>query len=167
MAKEFDYVKTRREDVAVISPRAEAIMAPILRFATRLNVFVFKKSRGRLMKTFIGGAPISVVTTTGARSGKKREVALIDINWGENKLLVASKGGMSKHPFWYYNIKANPEVEIMAGGKVAKYRAEQASDEEKREVWPVLLEVYPDFDEYQARTDRNIPVFICRPLGEG
>jgi F420H(2)-dependent quinone reductase len=167
MANEFDYVKTRREDVKAISAKVEARIAPLLRLATRMNVYVFKKSRGRLMKTFIGGAPISVVTTTGARSGKKREVALIDINWGEKKLLVASKGGMSKHPFWYYNIKANPEVEIMAGGKVAKYRAEQASDEEKREVWPVLLGVYPDFDEYQARTDRNIPVFICSPLVEG
>ncbi|MBD2857894.1 nitroreductase family deazaflavin-dependent oxidoreductase [Spongiibacter sp. KMU-158] len=140
------------------------MVQPILRWATKLNIWVFKASGGRLMKTFLGKAPICVVTTTGAKTGKKREIALIDINWGDNKILVASKGGMSKHPVWYYNVKANPLVEILAEGGRRTYQARLATPEEKKEVWPVLVGVYEDFDEYQARTDRDIPVFICEPL---
>lgn len=163
MTNKFSYVKTRREDVREITPRAERMVSPIIKYATKLNVWVFKKSRGRLMKTFFGGAPICVVTMTGAKSGKSREVALIHIPWGDKKILVASKGGMSRHPVWFYNVKANPEVEILVGGESKSYLAEQVSAEQKAEIWPRLLEVYPDFDEYQARTDRDIPVFVCTP----
>lgn len=163
MEHKFDYVKTRREDVPAISERTERALAPVLKYATKLNVWVFKKSKGRLMKTFFGGAPICVVSMIGAKSGKPREVALIHVPWGDKKILVASKGGMSRHPVWYYNIKANPKVDIMVGGEQKTYMAEQVSPEQKAEVWPRLLEVYPDFDEYQARTDRDIPVFVCSP----
>lgn len=163
MANKFDYVKTRREDVQAITSTQEKLVAPVLRLATKINIWCFKASRGRFMKTFLGKAPICVVTTTGAKTGKKREIALININWGDKKLLVASKGGMSKHPFWYYNLMANPEVDILADGKKLRYDTRLASAEEKRELWPVLLGVYADFDEYQARTDRDIPIFICTP----
>ncbi len=163
MAGKFDYVKKHREDVRAISEREESFVKPILRWATKINIWVFKASGGRLMKTFMGKAPICIVTTTGAKTSKKREVALIDINWGEKKILVASKGGMSKNPIWYYNIKAHPRVEILAENGKKSYQAVLASAEEKRELWPLLLSVYADFDEYQARTDRDIPVFICHP----
>jgi len=83
---------------------------------------------------------------------------------GEQKLLVASQGGMERHPVWYYNLKANPDIEIMVGGDKRSYLAEQVSPERKRELWPHLLSLYPDFDEYQARTDRDIPVFLCSPV---
>ena len=104
-----------------------------------------------------------MVGTTGRKSGKRREIALIHLPWKDSILLVASQGGMEQNPVWYYNIKAHPEIDVMIGGQRRNLLARQASDEEKRELWPHLLSLYPDFDEYQARTDRNIPVFICSP----
>ena len=75
--------------------------------------------------------------------------------------MVASQGGMYKNPVWYHNIVANPEILIMVDGQERAYRARQVNDDEKAALWPHLLSLYPDFDEYQARTDRNIPVFSC------
>lgn len=157
----LDYVKTRREDVKPIPVKQQGLIHTIMKWYTRFNVFVFKLSRGRLMKRFPGGYPICVVGTTGAKSGKRREIALIYLPWGDKVLLVASQGGMEKHPFWYHNVRAHPQVDILHGGTTRHLTARQASDDEKRDLWPHLLSLYPDFDEYQARTDRDIPVFIC------
>lgn len=159
----YDYVKTRREDVSPIKDSQVPIVRFVLRWVTRLNVAVFRASNGRLMNKFIGGYPVCVVTTRGAKTGKIRRIALIHLPYGENKLFVASQGGMPKHPVWYYNVKANPEVQIMVDGEEKTYIARQVSDEEKATLWPHLTSLYPDFDQYQARTDRNIPVFMCEP----
>lgn len=163
MMSKFDYVKTRREDVAEIPEKWSRLIKFVMRHYTRLNVWVYKKSGGRLMKHFPGGYPICIVTMRGRKTGKPREVALIHLPMGEQKLLVASQGGMEKHPLWYHNIKANPAIDIMVAGDKRAYLATQASPEQKRELWPHLLSLYPDFDEYQARTDRDIPVFVCTP----
>ncbi|MAT91688.1 MAG: nitroreductase family deazaflavin-dependent oxidoreductase [Halioglobus sp.] len=161
---EYPYVKTRREDVPEIKENQIPIVRFFMRWATRLNVAVFRASKGRLMNRFIGGYPVCIVTTRGAKTGKVRRIALIHLPYGpDKKLLVASQGGMPRNPVWYYNIKANPGVKIMVGGEEKDYIARQVSDEEKAELWPHLLSLYPDFDEYQARTDRNIPVFMCEP----
>ena len=160
----YDYVKTRREDVQAIPDQHAALIHNIIRQYTRLNVWVFKQSKGRLMKKFPGGFPICVVETTGAKSGKKREIALIHLPIGDDVLLVASQGGMEKHPLWYHNIVAHPDIAITVAGKTRNMHARQVSDDEKRELWPHLLSLYPDFDEYQARTDRNIPVFRCSEI---
>ncbi len=159
----YDYVKTRREDVMQYKESQLPAIKAVLRWASKMQATVFRMSNGRLAKSFLGG-PVCMVTMTGAKSGKTRYLPLIHIAHGENKLLVASSGGMPKNPVWYYNLKANPEIKIMADGKNLDYRARQVSDEEKAALWPVLLDVYPDFDEYQARTDRNIPVFSCEPI---
>jgi deazaflavin-dependent oxidoreductase (nitroreductase family) len=116
------------------------------------------------MKTFPGGFPICVVGMTGRKSGQRREIALIHLPYGEKKLLIASLGGMNKHPVWYYNIAANPAVDILAENTLQDYNARQVDENEKRELWPHILSLYPDFDEYQARTDRDIPVFVCDPV---
>lgn len=159
---QYDYVKTRREDVTQYKENQLPAIKAVLRFVSKFQASVFRLSKGRLMNTFLGG-PVCMVTMTGAKSGKTRRLPLIHIPRGDNKLLVASSGGMPKNPVWYYNIKANPDIKIMADGEEKTYIARQVSDEEKAALWPVLLAVYPDFDEYQARTDRNIPVFSCEP----
>ncbi|MFT4615378.1 MAG: deazaflavin-dependent oxidoreductase (nitroreductase family) [Bacteroidia bacterium] len=160
----YDYVKTRREDVPQIKDSQVPIARFFMRWATKLNVAVFRATKGRVMNKFIGGYPVCIVDTRGAKSGKLRRIALIHLPHGENKLLVASQGGMNKHPLWYHNITAHPDVEIMVAGENKPYRARQINDEEKAALWPHLLSLYPDFDEYQARTDRNIPVFSCEPV---
>ncbi len=160
----YDYVKTRREDVAEIKESQVPMVRFFMRWTTRLQVAVFRATKGRMMNKFIGGYPVCVVTTKGAKTGKVRRIALIHLPHGDNKLLVASQGGMPKNPVWYYNIKANPDIQIMVDGQEKAYRARQVSDEEKAALWPHLLSMYPDFDEYQARTDRNIPVFSAEPV---
>ncbi|MEZ5572063.1 MAG: nitroreductase family deazaflavin-dependent oxidoreductase [Halioglobus sp.] len=163
---EYEYVKTRRADVAPIKDAQVPLVRFLMRWATRLNVMVFRLSKGRFMNKFIGGYPVCVVTTTGAKSGKARRIALIHLPHGKAKLLVASQGGMDFNPVWYRNIVANPDIRIMVGGEEKPYKARQVSDEEKAALWPHLLSLYPGFDEYQARTDRNIPVFSCEPKFE-
>jgi deazaflavin-dependent oxidoreductase (nitroreductase family) len=71
---------------------------------------------------------------------------------------------MDKNPVWFNNIVAHPDIHILVDGEERAYSARQVSDEEKAALWPHLLSLYPGFDEYQARTDRNIPVFSCSPL---
>ena len=157
----YDYVKTRREDVRPIEKKHVGLVRFFMRWATAFNVAVFRMSKGRLLNKFPGGFPICIVETRGAKTGKIRRIALIHLPHNDTKLLVASQGGMYKNPVWYHNIVANPELLIMVDGEEKAYRARQVSDEEKAALWPHLLSLYPDFDEYQARTDRNIPVFSC------
>jgi len=164
MSGKFSYVKKRREDVQAIPENAVPFTRFVIKNFTRLNVWVFKASKGRLMTKFPGGYPICIVGMTGAKSGARREVGLIHIPKGSNIILIASQGGLDKHPVWYYNVKANPGIDIMvAGGEKKNYVARQVSEAEKAELWPHILSIYPDFDEYQARTDREIPVFLCSP----
>ncbi len=160
---EYDYVKTRREDVKAFPEKQLPAIKAVLRWATAFQVSVFRATRGRLMNKFVGGYPVCVVTTTGAKSGKIRRIALIHLPHGDSKLLVASQGGMPHNPAWFYNVAAHPEVSIMVEGQEKDYVARRVDDEEKAALWPHLLSLYPDFDEYQARTDRNIPVFSCDP----
>jgi deazaflavin-dependent oxidoreductase (nitroreductase family) len=163
MSKKFDYVTSQREDVDAIPLKWQSTVQRVMKYYTRLNVWVYKKTSGRLMRNFPGGYPICIVGMKGKKSGKHREIALIHLPWGDKKLLVASQGGMENHPLWYFNICANPQIDIMVGGDTQSYLAELASPEQKRELWPHLLSMYPDSDSYQARTDRDIPVFICEP----
>jgi deazaflavin-dependent oxidoreductase (nitroreductase family) len=86
-----------------------------------------------------------------------------DVPHGEDVLLVASQGGLDTPPLWYGNLLATPEVEINAFGDVRPMLARQATPAEKLALWPVIRAVHPGFDEYQARTDRDIPVMICSP----
>lgn len=160
----YDYVKTKREDVAQFKESQLPAIKFCLRWASKLQVSVFNASNGRLMGKFLGGIPICMVTMKGAKSGKTRRIPLIHLPHGDNKLMVASSGGMPKNPVWYYNIVAHPEIKIMAAGEEKTYLARQVDDKEKAELWPHLVSLYADFDEYQARTDRNIPVFVCEPV---
>jgi len=161
---EYDYVTRKRSEVRPFPRRGMGLVRALLRWMTHVQVAVFRATGGRAMNRFLGGFPVCIVTARGARSGKVRRIALIHLPHGENKLLVASQGGMDKMPGWYYNIAANPEVRIMVDGEEKTYRARRVSDEEKAALWPHLCSLYPDFDEYQARTDRNIPVFSCEPV---
>lgn len=160
----FDYVKTKREDVPPIPVKYEKLVRWGAKLFSRLNVAVYKLSGGRLLNKGPGGKPICLVTMTGRRTGQKREIPLMHVPLGDRKILVASLGGISKNPVWYYNLKANPDVTITADGVTRAYRAREVSPDEKARLWPTIVEAYPPYDEYQARTDRDIPVFVCDPV---
>lgn len=162
---QFEYVKTRREDVAKIPVKYEKLIRFGTKLFSRLNVAVYKMSGGRLMNKGPASKPICLVTMTGRKTGKKREIPLMHVPHEDKKILVASLGGISKNPVWYYNLKANPDITITADGITRAYRAREVGSEEKARLWPIIVEAYPPYDEYQARTDRDIPVFVCDPVG--
>ena len=151
-------------------PKARPYTAAEERFGTlavramsAVNTWIFRASRGRLGSRFLRGAPVLLLTTTGRKSGAPRTTPLIYVEDGPNVVLVASKGGMSRHPLWYRNLEASPDVEIQIGAEKRRMRARTASAEEKAALWPRLVAVYRDYDDYQARTDRDIPVVILDP----
>lgn len=145
------------------SATQERIADPIIRLMTVANVWVYRLTGGRLGGTFLRGAPVCLVTTTGKRTGRLRTVALLYLPDGADVVLVASKGGMAKSPSWYHNMMAHPEVDVQIGSDTRRMRARRATDAEKATLWPRLVAMYPDYDDYQARTTRNIPVLILSP----
>ena len=157
-----DVTKVKREDVKAIPAKAVPYLKRVMHLITRAHVWLYEKSEGRLGKTF-AGAPCCLVRMTGRKSGKSRLIPLIYIPDGDEVIFIASQGGLDKNPDWVYNLKADPNVEVIAAGKTRPMTAHLADDAEKAKRWPVATAVYPDFDEYQARTDRDIPVFVCKP----
>ena len=109
------------------------------------------------------GAEVIILTTTGRKTGKLRRTPLIRVHDGERYAVVASLGGSPKHPVWYLNLVANPDVTLQDRGEVHELRARTASAEEKAELWPVAVAAWPDYENYQAGTDRDIPVVILEP----
>ena len=132
----------------------------LLKLVTKINVFVYKNSNGRCMNK-LAGMPILLVEMTGAKSGRAITIPLMYVPYKDGFVLVASQGGAPKHPVWYHNLVKHPAVRITYDGKTTPMTARLATDEEKAEVWPTCCEYYPPYQEYQDRTDRNIPVFIC------
>ena len=144
----------------------ERLASPVIRLMTLLNVWAYRLSGGRLGGTFLRGAPVCLVTARGRRSGAPRTVALLYLSAGDDLVVVASKGGMSHHPAWYHNMTANPDVEVQVGSTTRRMRGRRASDAEKAALWPRLVAMYRDYDDYQGRTTRDIPVMILSPRSE-
>ncbi|WP_019927543.1 nitroreductase family deazaflavin-dependent oxidoreductase [Nocardia sp. BMG111209] len=109
------------------------------------------------------GVPILLLTATGRRSGRPRTSALIFGRDGDDYLIVASKGGAPEHPEWYRNLTAHPEAEIQVRDRHIPVVARTARDDEKSRLWSIMTEVWPNYDSYQARTDRPIPVVVLTP----
>ncbi|MFB7724212.1 MULTISPECIES: nitroreductase family deazaflavin-dependent oxidoreductase [unclassified Nocardia] len=106
------------------------------------------------------GKPIILLTTRGAKSGKLRKTALMRVEHEGEYAVVASLGGAPKHPVWYWNIKADPHVDLRDGAVVKDYTAREVTGEERDLWWKRAAEVWPDYDNYTKKTDRVIPVFV-------
>jgi deazaflavin-dependent oxidoreductase (nitroreductase family) len=111
------------------------------------------------------GVPTLLLTTVGRRSGESRTSPLIFGRDGDDYLIVASVGGMPQHPAWYLNLQANPAASIQVRADHIEVRAHTASEEEKPRLWKIVNEVWPNYDVYQARTERVIPVVVLTPAG--
>jgi deazaflavin-dependent oxidoreductase (nitroreductase family) len=109
------------------------------------------------------GVPTLLLTTTGRKSGVKRRTALIYGRDTADYVVVASKGGAPAHPAWYLNLEADPEVEIQVFDKVVPATARTADGAERERLWALMREVWPAYDEYQTKTDREIPVVVLTP----
>ncbi|MBF6134525.1 nitroreductase family deazaflavin-dependent oxidoreductase [Nocardia otitidiscaviarum] len=109
------------------------------------------------------GKPIVLLTTRGAKSGKLRKTPLMRVEHNGEYAVVASLGGAPKHPVWYWNIKADPHVELRDGAVVKDYDAREVFGDEREQWWQRAAEVWPDYNEYTKKTDRVIPVFVLTP----
>ncbi|OON75580.1 nitroreductase family deazaflavin-dependent oxidoreductase [Streptomyces tsukubensis] len=121
------------------------------------------ESSGGTEGTTIKGMPVIVLTTLGAKSGKIRKTPLMRVEHDGKYAVVASLGGAPKHPVWYFNISANPDVELQDGPVRKDYTAREATGDEKAKWWEWAVEAYPPYAEYQEKTDREIPLFVLEP----
>jgi F420H(2)-dependent quinone reductase len=110
------------------------------------------------------GKPIVLLTSLGAKTGKLRKTPLMRIEHDGQYAIVASLGGAPKHPVWYYNVTKNPRVELQDGSVSRDYDAREVFDDEKAIWWERAVEAWPDYAEYQKKTERQIPLFVLTPV---
>ncbi|HSD24846.1 MAG TPA: nitroreductase family deazaflavin-dependent oxidoreductase [Solirubrobacterales bacterium] len=136
-----------------------------LNVANKVDPHLMRASRGLLKMP--SGAPTVLLGHTGAKSGAKRTTPLLYFTDGANVILIASQTGKARHPAWFHNVRANPEVELWSGGRGGAYRAHEAPEPERSRLWALATQLYPGYDDYQSRADaagRRIPVVVCEPL---
>jgi deazaflavin-dependent oxidoreductase (nitroreductase family) len=128
----------------------------------RDQVEAYERSGGSEANTLRDtGLPIVVVTNKGNKSGKVRKTPLMRVEHEGDYALVASKGGAPTHPVWYYNLLADPEVQIQDGAEPVDYAVREVSGEERQLWWERAVKAYPPYAEYQEKTSREIPVFVA------
>jgi deazaflavin-dependent oxidoreductase (nitroreductase family) len=139
--------------------------APSPRSWVRDQVELFENSGGAEGTTLLDtGLPVVIVTNLGARTGKVRKTPLMRVEHDGRYAAVASLGGTPKNPVWYYNLKANPRVDLQDGPKRSDMVARELSGSERAEWWDRAVAAYPPYAEYQTKTSRQIPVFLLEPV---
>jgi F420H(2)-dependent quinone reductase len=131
---------------------------------SRKQVELFESSGGR-QGADLRGKPIIVMTSVGAVTGKLRKTALMRVEHDGVYAVVASMGGAPTNPLWYNNLVKNAHVELQDGATKRDYAAREVAGDEKALWWARAVEAWPDYAAYQARTDRQIPVFVLEPIG--
>ncbi|WP_411088047.1 nitroreductase family deazaflavin-dependent oxidoreductase [Streptomyces sp. 061-3] len=131
----------------------------------RDQVALFESSGGT-EGTMMRGMPVIILTTRGAKSGKIRKTPLMRVEHNGAYAVVASLGGAPRHPVWYHNITADPRVELQDGPLRQDMNAREVTGDEKRVWWERAVEAFPDYADYQQKTDRQIPVLVLEPAAE-
>ena len=114
--------------------------------------------------TELNGRPVIILTSVGARSGTIRKTPLMRVEHDGDYAVVASLGGAPRHPVWYYNLTANPHVELQDGPVKKDYRAREVFGDERAAWWERAVATWPDYAQYQKKTTRTIPVFVLTPI---
>ena len=128
----------------------------------RDQVETYERTGGREANTLLDtGLPIILVTTRGNKSGKLRKTPLMRVEHGGEYALVASMGGAPKHPVWYHNLRANPDVTIQDGPEPFEATVREVEDDERALWWERAVAAYPPYSEYQAKAERTIPVLVA------
>jgi len=128
----------------------------------KLNVPLYRASRGRLLGR-LDRAPVLLLTTVGRRSGQPRTAPLVYLADGERLIVIGSNAGHETAPAWSLNLEANPDAEVELGSDRRKVRARVAVGEERAELWRKVNDMYSGFDDYSARTTREIRLFVLEP----
>jgi deazaflavin-dependent oxidoreductase (nitroreductase family) len=124
------------------------------------HVRVYRETGGQRGYHWRNGTTILLLTTKGRRSGQERTTPLIHRVDDDRWVVVASKGGAPDHPGWFKNLQANPEATIQVKDEQIPVRMSVADGEERERLWAAMTEVWPDYDSYQQKTDRQIPVVV-------
>ena len=137
---------------------------PLLRRLMGLHTFAYRATNGRIGRRIPGvPAPILLLDHVGAKSGVKRTSPLSYIADDDDMVLIAAKGGYSKHPAWFHNLKANPDTIAQIRAERLPVHASVATPEERERLWPIAVGVYQGYESYQRRTEREIPLVILEP----
>lgn len=139
-----------------------SIPASALRAGGKLNVPIYRLTRGRVMGK-IGRAPVLLLTSTGRRSGQPRTAPVLFLADGERLVVIGSNAGNQRAPAWSHNLKANPDAAVQVRGERRQVRARVAEGAERSELWAKMNAQYAGFDEYEERTSREIAVFVLEP----
>ena len=142
--------------------RNSGALALALKYIWPAHVAVYQTTNGKLGAQLLW-FPAALLTTTGRKSGESRTTATLCLRDGERVVLPASFGGRDGHPAWYLNLKANPAVRVQVRDQHLSMTARDATDEERRRYWPVLVKMYPPYKGYRDATDRVIPLVVCEP----
>jgi F420H(2)-dependent quinone reductase len=132
----------------------------------RKQVELYESSGGTEGTTLLDtGQPCILVTHTGGKTGGIRKIPLMRVKVGDSYVLVGSMGGQPRNPVWVYNLRANPMVEIRDATAVYTMRVREVTDEaERKRLWTAAAAAFPNYDVYQAKTERKIPVFLAEPV---
>ncbi len=128
---------------------------------THVHVAAYRATRGLVGHGGrLGTPPMLLLDHVGAKSGQRRTSPLVYVRDGDDLVIVASKGGHPRHPAWFHNLRANPDTTVQVGAERRTIHARVATPEERRRLWPKAVDVWPGYDGYQRRTDREIPLVI-------
>jgi deazaflavin-dependent oxidoreductase (nitroreductase family) len=143
-------------------PPPGTFRAKLVNAFVNANVTLYRRSGGRLGNS-MKGAPVMLLDHVGRKSGRARTAPVLYMRNGDDLVIVASRGGSDAMPAWWLNLQARPDTTVQVGAERRRVLAREASPEEKAELWPRLVEMYGDYQVYQRRTERQIPVVILSP----
>jgi deazaflavin-dependent oxidoreductase (nitroreductase family) len=141
---------------------AEKLQTHAFRQLTKVHVAALRLSGGRLGGS-VRGAPVLILHHRGRRSGESRVCPLLYLPDGERMVIVASKGGSHRHPAWFLNLREMSETEVEVGGERRRVSVRLATPQERDQLWPRVVGIWPDYASYQRRTERQIPLVVLDP----
>jgi len=128
------------------------------------HTFLYRRTGGRLGQTIPGvSGKMLLLDHVGAKSGKPRTSPLLYVEDGENLVVIASKGGFPSHPAWFHNLRANPDTTVQVGSERRPIHARVAGPDERERLWALAVAAYPGYEDYRARTERQIPLVVLEP----
>lgn len=143
-------------------PEPGTLAARVSNALVAINTRVYRRTGGRLGNK-VKGAPVLLLDHVGRKSGQARTTPVLYLEDGQDLVIVGSRGGSDATPAWFLNLMANPSTTVQIGTERRRVLARQATAEEKQRLWQLLVAMFPDFDVYKSRTERDIPVAILSP----
>jgi deazaflavin-dependent oxidoreductase (nitroreductase family) len=141
------------------------VRAHLIRQGIQVHAIAYRLTCGLVGSRLPGGAHVLLLDHLGAKSGKRRTSPLVYVRDGDNLVIVASKAGSPRNPAWFHNLRVNPDTEVRVGSRRIPVTARVAGAQERSRLWPRVVATYDGYEDYQRRTERQIPLVILEPRG--